>query len=83
MPRPNTRVERVADHENYAWASAIFEHSGSIRVRRKATLIINKGRTILRGLAELRFIDQRCQIDLKSTLCGKPSVMPFSPMFVT
>ena len=57
---PYTRVGRVADRENCAWASAIFEHSGSIRVGMKATLIINEGSMIHRGLAELRFIDQRC-----------------------
>ena len=50
---PYTRVGRVADRENCAWASAIFERSGSIQVRRKSTLLINEGSTILRDLAEL------------------------------
>ena len=40
-------------------------------VKRKATLAISEGSTILRGLAELRLIDQGCQTGLKSTLCGK------------
>ena len=69
----------MADRENCTWASAIFEHSISIQVRRKATLIINEGSTILRGLAELSFIDQRCQIHLKSMLCGEPSTTPVCP----
>ena len=74
---PYTRVGRVADRENYAWASTIFEHSGSIRVKKKATLTISKGSMILRGLAELRLIDQRRQTGLKSTFCGKASTLPF------
>ena len=61
-------VGRVADRENCACVRVTFERSGPIRVRRKATLIINEGSMILRGLAELRFINQRCQIDLKSIL---------------
>ena len=74
---PYTRVRRVADHENYTWASAIFECSGSIRVKKKAILTISEGSTILRGLTELRLIDQRCQTGLKSTLCSKASATPF------
>ena len=58
----------VADRENCAWASAIFERSGSITVKKKATLTISEGSMILRGLAELRLIDQRRQTGLKSTL---------------
>ena len=49
---PYTRVGRVADHENCAWVSTIFERSGSIW---EATLTISEGSTILRGLAELTF----------------------------
>ena len=67
----------MTDCENFAWASMIFEHSGLIRVKKKATLTISKGNMILRGLAELRLIDQRCQTGLKLTLCGKASAMPF------
>ena len=74
---PYTRVGRVADRENYAWASAVFKCSGSIRVKKKATLTISEGSTILRGIAELRLIDQRHQTGLKSTLCGKASATPF------
>ena len=61
-----TRVGRVADRENCAWASAIFERSGSIQVKKKATLTVSEGSTILRGLAELRLIDRRRQTGLKS-----------------
>ena len=32
---------------------------------------------ILRGLAELCLIKQRCQTGLKSKLCGEASIMPF------
>ena len=74
---PYTRVGRVADCENCAWASAIFERSGSIRVKKKATLTISERSTILRGLAELRLVDQRCQTGLKSTLYGEASATPF------
>ena len=74
---PYTRVGRVADRENCAWASVIFERSGSIRVKKKATLTISEHNTILRGLAELRLVDQRCQIGLKSTLCGEARATPF------
>ena len=74
---PYTRVGRVADRENCVWVSTIFERSGSIKVKKKATLTISEGSTILRGLAELRLIDQRRQTGLKSTLCGKASVAPF------
>ena len=38
---------------------------------------ISKGSTILRGLAELRLINQRRQTGLKWTLCGKASPTPF------
>ena len=38
---PYTRVGRVVDRENCAGASAVFERSGSMWVRRKAMLIIN------------------------------------------
>ena len=74
---PYTRVGRVADRENCAWASAIFERSGSIRVKKKATLTVSEGSTILSDLAELRLIDRRRQTGLKSTLCGKASATPF------
>ena len=47
----------MADRENCAWVSAIFELSGSIRVKKKATPTISEGSMILRGLAELRLID--------------------------
>ena len=67
----------MADRENCAWASAIFERSGSIRVKKKATRTISEGSTILRGLAELRLIDQRRQTGLKSMLCGKVGATPF------
>ena len=67
----------MADRENCAWASAIFECSGSIRVKKKATLTVSEGSTILRGLTELRLIDQRRQIGLKSTFCSKASATPF------
>ena len=60
-----------------AWARAIFERSGSIRVKKKAALTISDGSTILRGLAQLRLIDQRRQTGLKSTLCGKANATPF------
>ena len=53
------------------------ERSGLIRVKKKATLTISEGNTILRGLAELRLVDQRCQTGLKSTLCGEASATPF------
>ena len=65
------------DRENCAWVSAIFECSGSIWMKKKATLIISEGSTILRGLAELCLIDQRCQTSLKSIPCGKASATPF------
>ena len=67
----------MADRENCLWACAIFERSGSIAVKKKATLTISEGSTILRGLAELRLIDQRCQTGLKLMLCGKASTTPF------
>ena len=67
----------MVDRENCAWASAIFERSGSIRVKKKATLTVSEGSTILRGLAELRLIDRRRQTGLKSTLYGKASSTPF------
>ena len=38
---------------------------------------ISEGRTILISLGKLRFIDQRCQLGLKSTLCGECCTMPF------
>ena len=74
---PYTRVGRVADHENYTCVSVIFERSGSVWVKKKATLVINEGSMILRGLAALYLIDQRHQTDLKSMLCGKASSTPF------
>ena len=80
---PYTRVGRVADCEDCVLVSVIFEHSSSIWAKKKATVIINEGGMILRGITDLHFIDQRCQIDFKSTLCGKPSATPFSPTFVT
>ena len=74
---PYTRVGRVVDSENCASASMIFERSGSIPVKKKATLIVSEGSTILRDLAELRLIDQGRQTGLKSMLCSKVSAMPF------
>ena len=71
---PYTRVGRVAGRENYAWVSTIFKHSGSILVKKKATLTSSEGSTILRGLAEPCLIDRRRQTGLKSTLCSNPSV---------
>ena len=38
---------------------------------------VSEGRTILISLGELRFIDQRCQLGLKSTLCGERCTTPF------
>ena len=38
---------------------------------------IGEGRTILISLGEPHFIDQRCQIGLKSTLCGERCTTPF------
>ena len=67
----------MADCENCAWASAIFEPSGSIWVKKKATLTISKGSTIHRDLAELCLIDQRRQTGLKLALCCEASAMPF------
>ena len=69
----------MADRENCAWESTIYERSGLIQVRRKATQINNEGRKILRGLVELCFINQRYQVDLKSMFCSEPSAMPFPP----
>ena len=74
---PYTRVGRVADRENCVWASAIFEHSGSMQVKKTATLIISEGSTILGGPTELHLINQRSQVGLKSTLCGEASATPF------
>ena len=74
---PYTRVGRVADRENCMWASVIFERSGSIRVKKKATLTISEGSSTLRDSAELRLIDQRHQTGLKSMLCSKASATPF------
>ena len=48
------RVGRVADSGNCAWASKIFKHSGSVGMKKEATL---EGNMILRGLGELRLID--------------------------
>jgi hypothetical protein len=59
---PYASVGRVADRENCAWVSTIFMHSGSVWVKKKATLTICEGSTILRGLTELRSIDQQCQV---------------------
>ena len=73
---PYTRVGRVADSETWVWARAIFEHSGSVLVRGKATLIVNQGSTIYRGLVELLSINQVCKIDLKLTLYSEPSTTP-------
>ena len=56
---PYTRVGRVADRENCAWASAISERSGLTRVKKKAILTISEGSTILRGLTELRLKHRR------------------------
>ena len=71
---PYTRVGRVADHENCAWVSTIFERSGSIW---EATLTISEGSTILRGLAELTFDRPKMPTGLKLMLCGKASAAPF------
>ena len=43
---PYARVGRVADHENCTWVSVIFECSGSVRVKKKATLTISEGGTM-------------------------------------
>ena len=74
---PCARVGRVVDRENCVWASTIFKHSGSIRLKKKATLTISEGSTILRGITELRLIDQRRQTGLKSMLCSKACTTPF------
>ena len=74
---PYTRLGREVDHESCAWASTTFNRSGSIRMKKKATLTISEGSMILRGLTELHLIDQRCQTGLKSMLCGKASATPF------
>ena len=50
---PYTRVGRVVDRENCAWASVIFEHSGLTQVKKKAIQTISEGSTILRGFIEL------------------------------
>ena len=52
---PYARVGRVADHENCTWASTIFEHSGSVQVKKKATLTISEGSMILRCHARATF----------------------------
>ena len=70
---PNTRVGRVADHEN----RTIFKCSGSMQVKKTAILIISEGSTILGGPTELHLIFQRCQAGLQSTLCGEASATPF------
>ena len=70
------RVGRVADRENCAWASVIFERSGSTRVKKETTFTLSEGSTILGGLIKLRMINQRWQIGLKSTICGGACVMP-------
>ena len=59
---PYTGVGRMANHENCMWASVIFEHSSTIWVKKKATLCISEGSTIL---AELHLIDMpnRFEID--------------------
>ena len=67
----------MADLENCVWASTIFERCGSIQVKQKATPMFSEGSTILRGLTELRLIDQTCQTALKSMLCGEASATPF------
>ena len=79
---PYTRVGRVVGRENYAWVSTIFKRSGSILVKKKATLTSSEGSTILRGLAELCLIDRRRQTGLKSTLCSNPSCNAILPTFV-
>ena len=43
----------------------------------KATLTVCEGSMILRGLAELCLIDQRCQTGLKLMLCSEASAVPF------
>ncbi len=47
---PYTRIGRVANHENCMWASAIFERSGSIQVKKKATLTISEAVQSLEAL---------------------------------
>ena len=51
-----------------------FECSGSMQVKKTATLIISEGSTILGGPMELHLIDQRCQAGL---LCGEASATTF------
>ena len=76
---PYARVGRVASRENCVWVNPIFERSGSILVKMKAS---SKGSTILLGLEELRLIDRRHQTGLKSRLCGDPSCNAILPTFV-
>ena len=54
---PYTRVGRVADRENCTWANAIFEHSGSTRVKILKTMTITEDSTVLEGLVEPRLIN--------------------------
>ena len=42
---PYARVGRVAARENCVWASAIFKHSGSVWVKKKATLSVREVRS--------------------------------------
>ena len=53
---PYTRVGRVADCENCAWAKAIFECSGSTQERTMKIMTMTEGSTSLKGLVELRLI---------------------------
>ena len=63
----------MADRENCVWARTTFKPFDSMRVR------ISEGRTILISLGEPRFINQRGQIGLKSTLYGERCITPSIP----
>ena len=74
---PYTKVGRVASGENCPWVRTIFELFRSKGVRRKATLIVSEGSTMLINPSEPRYINQRCKIGLKWTLCGERCTTPF------
>ena len=74
---PYPKVGREAGGEDCAWARTIFELSCSMPVRRKNTLIVSEGSTILISPREPRYIDQTFKIGLKSTLCGERCTTPF------
>ena len=72
----HTRVGRVADHDTCVWASTIFRALW-FNMGEKEGYTISKGNMILRDLAELCLVDQRCQTGLKLILCGKASATQF------